>query len=98
MVAGMTIGAAGTGSLFVVGSATALGQVAAHEAGLVSGIVSTFHEFGASLGAALVSSIAAVSIAGTGTVGFSRGFTTGAIVAIVTAVAAFAITPRPRAT
>jgi hypothetical protein len=68
MVAGMTVGAAGTGALFVVASATALGQVAAHEAGLASGIVSTFHEFGASLGAAVASSIAALSI-GNGTRG-----------------------------
>ncbi|GAA2577654.1 DHA2 family efflux MFS transporter permease subunit [Dactylosporangium fulvum] len=98
MVAGMTVAAAGTGSLFVVASATALGQVAAHEAGLASGIVSTFHEFGASLGAAVVSSIAATSIAGTGTDGFSRGFTTGAIVAVVAAVAALAITPSSRST
>ncbi|MEW2381975.1 MFS transporter [Micromonospora sp. NPDC047707] len=98
MVAGMTVGAAGTGVLFVVASATALGQVAPQEAGLASGIVSTFHEFGASLGAAVVSSIAAASIAGTSTEGFTRGFTTGAIVAIVTAVAALVITPsaRPR--
>ncbi|GLH98536.1 MFS transporter [Phytohabitans aurantiacus] len=93
MVIGMTVGAAGTGALFVVASATALGQVAAHEAGLASGIVSTFHEFGASLGAAVVSSMAAVSIAGTSAEGFTRGFTTGAIVAAVTAVAALAITP-----
>jgi MFS family permease len=94
MVIGMAVGAAGTGSLFVVASATALGQVAPQEAGLASGIVSTFHEFGASLGAAVVSSMAAVSIAGTGTEGFTRGFTTGAIVAIVSAVAALVITPR----
>jgi EmrB/QacA subfamily drug resistance transporter len=96
MVVGMTVAAAGTGALFVVASTTALGQVAAHEAGLASGIVSTFHEFGASLGAAVASSIAAVSIAGAGTEGFTRGFTTGAIVAIVAALAAFAITPSSR--
>lgn len=96
MVAGMTVGAAGTGSLFVVASATALGQVAAHEAGLAAGIVSTFHEFGASLGAAIASSIAALSIAGDGTEGFTRAFTTAAIIAIVTALAALAITPSSR--
>ncbi|MFE9695084.1 MFS transporter [Micromonospora sp. NPDC005806] len=96
LVTGMAVAAAGTGSLFVVASATALGQVAAHEAGLASGIVSTFHEFGASLGAAVVSSIAAASIAGTSTDGFSHGFTTGAIVAAVTALAALAITPSSR--
>ncbi|RKR86457.1 EmrB/QacA subfamily drug resistance transporter [Micromonospora pisi] len=96
MVVGMTVAAAGTGSLFVVASATALGQVAAHEAGLASGIVSTFHEFGASLGAAVASSVAAVSLAGTGTDGFARGFTTGAVVAVVAAAAALAITPNSR--
>lgn len=94
MVTGMTIGGAGTGALFVVASATALGQVAPHEAGLASGIVSTFHEFGASLGAAVVSSVAAASIAGSGTAGFSRGFTAGAIVAVATAAAVVAITPK----
>jgi MFS family permease len=96
MVIGMAVAAAGTGVLFVVASATALGQVAPHEAGLASGIVSTFHEFGASLGAAVVSSIAAVSIAGTGVDGFSRGFAAGAIVAIVAAVAAAVVTPGTR--
>src|SRR5690606_20680782 len=64
LVLGVAVAAAGTGTLFVVGSATALGQVEPEQAGLASGIVSTFHEFGASLGAALVSSMAAASIAG----------------------------------
>ena len=84
MVAGISLAAAGTGALFVVASATALGQVAPHEAGLASGIVSTFHEFGAALGAAVVSSIAATSLAGTSPAGFLRGFTTAALVAAVT--------------
>ncbi|WP_232333791.1 MFS transporter [Agromyces laixinhei] len=103
MVVGVTIAAAGTGVAFVVASATALGQIAPHEAGLASGIVSTFHEFGASIGAAVVSSMAAASItgagagagAGTGTAGFERGFTTGAIVAIAAALVVLFITPRP---
>ncbi|WP_433390757.1 MFS transporter [Micromonospora sp. KLBMP9576] len=95
LVIGVSVAAAGTGVLFVVASATALGQVAPHEAGLASGIVSTFHEFGASLGAALVSSMAAASIAGTSAAGFSRGFTTGAVIAVVAAVLAFFLTPRP---
>jgi MFS family permease len=100
MVTGMAFGAAGTGALFVVASATALGQVAPHEAGLASGIVSTFHEFGASLGAAVVSSIAAASIAGAGADagadGFTRGFAAGAVVAVVTAAVALVLTRRPR--
>jgi MFS family permease len=93
MVAGISLAAAGAGALFVVASATALGQVAPNEAGLASGIVSTFHEFGASLGAAVVSSIAATSLAGTSPAGFSRGFLTGAVVAAVTALVTLAIAP-----
>ncbi|MGW0774945.1 MFS transporter [Streptomyces sp. NPDC002835] len=96
MVAGVGVAAAGTGVVFVVASATALGQIEPHEAGLASGIVSTFHEFGASLGAAVVSSMAAASIAGTDAAGFSRGFATGAVVAVVAALLAFVITPSPR--
>ncbi len=96
MVIGVSLAAAGTGAVFVVASATALGQVEPQEAGLASGIVSTFHEFGASLGAAVVSSMAAVSIAGSGPSGFSRGFTTGAIVAVGAAFLALIITPAPR--
>ena len=93
MVAGISLAAAGTGALFVVASATALGQVGPHEAGLASGIVSTFHEFGAALGAAVISSIAATSIAGTSSVGFSRGFITAAVVAAVAALVTLAIAP-----
>jgi EmrB/QacA subfamily drug resistance transporter len=96
MVIGVAVAAAGTGSVFVVASATALGQIEPHEAGLASGIISTFHEFGAALGAAVVSSMAAVSIAGTSLSGFTNGFTTGAVVAAVAAVVVFIITPTPR--
>src|SRR5690606_34763442 len=94
LVLGVAVAAAGTGTLFVVGSATALGQVEPEQAGLASGIVSTFHEFGASLGAALVSSMAAASIAGGSVAGFGRGFLTGAVVAAVAAVAVWLLIPR----
>jgi EmrB/QacA subfamily drug resistance transporter len=93
LVAGVGVAAAGTGAVFVVASATALGQVGPHEAGLASGIVSTFHEFGASLGAAVVSSIAAASLAGTSAAGVSRGFATAAAVAAVAALVTLAIAP-----
>jgi EmrB/QacA subfamily drug resistance transporter len=93
MVAGVGVAAAGTGAVFVVASATALGQVDPSEAGLASGIVSTFHEFGASLGAAVVSSIAAASLAGTSAAGVSRGFMTAALVAAVTALVTLVLAP-----
>ncbi|GAA1595272.1 DHA2 family efflux MFS transporter permease subunit [Actinomadura kijaniata] len=93
VVAGVTVAAAGTGAMFVVASATALGQVAPHEAGIASGIVSTFHEFGASFGAAVVSSVAAASLVGTTLSGFTRGFTVAAVAAAAGAIAAALMTP-----
>lgn len=93
---GVAIAAAGTGVLFVVASVTALGQVAPHEAGIASGIVSTFHEFGASLGAAVMSSVAAVSLVGNTLAGFSDGFLTAAAGAAGAAFVAAVLTPGRR--
>jgi EmrB/QacA subfamily drug resistance transporter len=98
VVAGVTFAAAGTGAMFVVASATALGQVAPHEAGIASGIVSTFHEFGASIGAAAVSSVAAASLAGNTLTGFADGFVLAAVAAAVAAVVAGLLTPPRPAT
>lgn len=97
VVAGVSVGAAGTGAIFVVASATALGQVAPHEAGIASGIVSTFHEFGAASGAAVVSSVAAASIVGTTLDGFTNAFTVAAVAAAASALVAAVVTPRPQA-
>ncbi|MFG2088835.1 MULTISPECIES: MFS transporter [unclassified Spirillospora] len=93
VVAGTAIAGAGTGAMFVVASATALGQVAPHEAGIASGIVSTFHEFGASIGAAVISSVAAVSLVGDTLSGFTDGFVVAAVAAAAGAVAAAVLTP-----
>ncbi|MBB6343706.1 EmrB/QacA subfamily drug resistance transporter [Nonomuraea muscovyensis] len=93
VVVGVAVAAAGTGAMFVIASATALGQVAPHEAGISSGIVSTFHEFGASIGAAVMSSVAAASLVGTTLSGFTGGFTVAAIAAAVSAVVAALVTP-----
>ncbi|MGA5503746.1 MFS transporter [Streptomyces umbrinus] len=97
MVTGVSVAAAGLGALFVVASATALASVAPHEAGVTSGIVSTFHEFGASAGAAAVSSAAATSIAahaGTRTgSGFDDAFLVATGMAAVSAVIAVWLIP-----
>ncbi|NGN63482.1 MFS transporter [Streptomyces sp. A7024] len=93
VVAGVALTGAGTGVIFVVASATALGQVAPHESGIASGIVSTFHELGASLGAPVVSSVAAASLVGPTLTGFTDGFTVAAIAAAVAAVIAGVLTP-----
>lgn len=93
VVAGISFGAAGIGAVFVAASTTALANVAPQEAGLASGLLSTFHEFGAALGVAVVSSIAAASIAGTSSAGFTRGFTFAAVTAAVAAVLALLVVP-----
>jgi EmrB/QacA subfamily drug resistance transporter len=98
VTAGVALAAAGTGALFVVASATALGYVAPQEAGIASGIVSTFHEFGASVGAAVVSSVAAASFASDSLTGFRNGFLVAAIASAVGAAIAALLTPgRPAA-
>ncbi|MFC9688874.1 MFS transporter [Kribbella sp. NPDC056951] len=97
VVIGISIGAAGIGAAFVASSATALAQVAHHEAGTASGLLSTFHEFGAALGVAVVSSIAAASIAGTTGAGFTGGFTFAAITGAVAAVLALLVVPTHKA-
>jgi EmrB/QacA subfamily drug resistance transporter len=93
LVTGVSVAAIGIGATFVASSTTALSQVGHHEAGLASGILSTFHEFGAALGVAVVSSIAATSIAGTSGTGFDHGFTFAAITAVVAGVLALVVVP-----
>ncbi|MGH3433541.1 MAG: MFS transporter, partial [Thermocrispum sp.] len=96
LVTGISVGASGIGAAFVAASTTALGQVDPREAGLASGILSTFHEFGAALGVAVVSSIAAAGIAGSTGAGFADAFGFAAITATVAAVLALAVIPARR--
>lgn len=94
---GISFGALGIGILFVVASVTALGNIAPEESGIASGLLSTFHEIGASVGVATVSSIAVVSLSGDGDSGFKQAFLAAAIGAIAAAViASIAIPGRPR--
>jgi len=93
IVIGMTVATIGLGAAFVAASTTTFAQIDHREAGLASGILSTFHEFGASLGVAVASSVAAASLAGTVSTGFARGFTVAAITAVVAAVLALVVVP-----
>ncbi|MEV0792678.1 MFS transporter [Kribbella sp. NPDC050459] len=93
IVIGMTVATIGLGAAFVAASTTTFAQIDHREAGLASGILSTFHEFGASLGVAVVSSVAAASLAGTVSTGFTRGFTFAAVTAAVAAVLALVVVP-----
>ncbi|MFE7598751.1 MFS transporter [Streptomyces sp. NPDC057494] len=84
--------ALGLGAVFVTATTTALGLIPAHEAGLASGIVNTFHELGGTLGVALASTLAL----GTGAAGFTTAFTLCALTAATTALTAPALIPRGR--
>lgn len=96
-VIALTIGSMGLGVLFVVASATALGQVEAENAGAASGLLSTAHELGASLGAAVMSGVAATSLLTGAADGFERGFLVAAGVAAVAAALVAALLPRREA-
>ena len=64
----MTATALGIGATLVTATTTALAHVQPEEAGVRSGLVSTFHDLGSALGVAVLSSLAAtsVTVAGTG--------------------------------
>jgi EmrB/QacA subfamily drug resistance transporter len=93
VVTGMSVGTIGIGAAFVAASTTTFAQVDHREAGLASGLLSTFHEFGASLGVAVVSSVAAASLGGAASTGFVRGFTFAAVTAAVAAGLAAVVVP-----
>ncbi|WP_205629286.1 MFS transporter [Jiangella muralis] len=88
IVAGMSVAAVGLGAVFAGASTIALSRAGQHEAGIASGILSTFHEFGAALGVAATSSLAAASIAGTSRTGITHGLALASAVATVAAVVA----------
>jgi EmrB/QacA subfamily drug resistance transporter len=86
---GFVLAAAGLGAGFVTATTTALTRVDAQHAGMASGAVNTAHELGASLGIAVVSTIAGGSIDGGGGLagvgGFTDAFWACALVAVVAA-------------
>ena len=99
VVIGMSVAALGIGAILVTATTTALARIGAHEAGVGSGIVNTFHELGGAIGVAAVSSIAAPSLiaAGGSTAGFTRAFTFDVIVALAAALLAAMVVPAGKA-
>ncbi|MFI6587405.1 MFS transporter [Embleya sp. NPDC050493] len=97
VVPGLALAAAGLGPAFVAATTTAMSRVHHDEAGITSGVVNTFHELGGALGVALVSAIAAPSIAGGGGVGgYTDAFLACAGTAVVAALVAFVLVPAGR--
>jgi EmrB/QacA subfamily drug resistance transporter len=90
------LAALGIGPVFVTATSTTLANVPHDESGVASGVVNTFHELGGSIGVAVVSTIAASSLAGAGIDGFANGYLAWALVAGVAALVALALVPAGR--
>lgn len=100
LVTGMCLTAVGAGATLVAATTTALADASPHEAGLRSGLVNTFHEFGSALGVAVLSSLAASSLAPhtTSLNGFTRAFTVSAAAALAAALLTGLAAPKGKAT
>lgn len=94
LIAGVSIAAFGLGAAFVASTTTALSQVAHHEAGVISGLINTFHELGGALGVAAMSALAASSLmTPTFDGGFALGMAAWAVVALASAIVAVLLVP-----
>lgn len=98
VVVGITVAAAGLGATMVSATTTALSDVQHHEAGLTSGVINTFHEFGAAVGVAVISTIAAASLApaAASVAGFTNAFAFSAATAAAAAVMSLVVVPAER--
>lgn len=88
LLPGFVIAAAGLACMFIVATTSAMHEVDHSEAGLLSGVVNTSHELGASLGIAFVAAIAGASVETerVSVAGFQSAFLACAIVSVVVAV------------
>ncbi|MEV3936871.1 MFS transporter [Glycomyces sp. NPDC049804] len=95
VVTGLSLGAFALGTLFITANATALSRVDPHEAGVASGMITTFHELGGSVGVAVMSTVAAVSISASAPTlaGFTDAFLVCAVASGVGAIVALALVP-----
>ena len=99
LVIGLSVGALGLGATFVSAFTAATAHVTPEDAGVTSGIVNTFHEFGAGLGVAAVSGVAAACLtaAHPAPSAFTAGFGLLAVAAAVAAAVATVLVPAGRA-
>lgn len=94
---GFLLAAFGIGPAFVTATTTTLANVPHDEAGVASGVVNTFHELGGSIGVAVVSTVAAASIASTSDIsGFADAYLVCGIAAAVAALVAVVLVPPGR--
>ena len=97
LVLGITVAGFGIGAVFVAAAASLFSAVQPQEAGIASGILSTFHEFGAAAGVSAVSSIAAPALLVPGFAAFAPGYWFAAAVAVAACLASLAWPHKPSA-
>jgi MFS family permease len=91
---GAVLFALGAGPVFVAATTAALGRVAQHEAGLVSGIVYTFNPTGSAIFVAVASTVAAAGLTDTPSIeGFTAAYTMFTAVAAVAAAVTLVLAP-----
>jgi EmrB/QacA subfamily drug resistance transporter len=91
---GFLLAALGIGPVFVTATTTTLANVPHGDAGVASGVVNTFHELGGSIGVAVVSTVAATSIASSSDIGgFADAYLVCGIAAAVAALVAVVLVP-----
>jgi EmrB/QacA subfamily drug resistance transporter len=86
----------GIGLSFAAITVAAMSEIAAATAGLASGLLTTGHEFGAALGASIVSAVAFGSGAGRFVIGYGHGALAGAVIAAALAVVSLIAIPTTR--
>ncbi|MFI9554559.1 MFS transporter [Nonomuraea endophytica] len=91
LVPGFVLAAFGIGPAFVTATTTTMANVPAGEAGVAAGVINTFHELGGSIGVAVVSTMAAASLA-PGAVGI-EGFTGALLLCVIVAAVAAVVSP-----
>ncbi|MFF5209563.1 MFS transporter [Streptosporangium sp. NPDC000396] len=95
LLPGFIVAAVGIGPAFVTATTTTMANVPHSEAGVASGVITTFHELGGSIGVAVVSTAAAASLApGTADIGgFTAALTACAVIAAAAAAVALGLVP-----
>lgn len=90
LIVATSVAGFGIGAVFVAAAGSMFSAVAPHEAGVASGTLSTFHEFGAAAGVSAVSSVAAAALVTPGFDAFAPGYWFGAAVALLGCLAVLA--------
>lgn len=96
LIAATTVAGFGIGAGFVAAAGSLFSAVQPQEAGVASGALSTFHEFGAATGVSAVSSVAAAALLNPTADAFASGYWFAAAVAVVAGLSSL-LRPKERA-